>query len=265
MKKITAPQLLAMKQGSEKIACLTAYDASFAALCSDAGIDVILIGDSLGMVCQGHHDITPVTVDDIHYHVQAVCRAEPHSLVIADMPFLSYTSAPETIANARRLIQVGAQMVKMEGGQWLCETIAHLTQLGVPVCGHLGLSPQSIHKLGKYSVQGKDDAAANAILADALALQEAGASLLVLECVPQALATKITAQLSIPTIGIGAGAQCDGQILVCYDMLGITSGRPLKFVQNFLTAEHPSVLAAMQAYVTAVKNSSFPNESQVLA
>ncbi len=262
----TAPknltQLRAMKTAGEKIVCLTAYDASFAALSAAAGVDVLLVGDSLGMVVQGQASTLAVTLDDMIYHAQAVRRGAPDSLLIVDMPFMSYATPQATLDNAARLMREGlVQMVKLEGGEWLLESINMLTKRGIPVCAHLGLTPQSVHQLGGYKVQGRCDAQAQQIQADARALQEAGASLLVLECVPSTLAQQITQALQIPTIGIGAGADCDGQVLVVYDMLGINSGYVPSFVQNFLPGQ-VSLQAAIQAYVQAVKSGAFPSAAQ---
>lgn len=255
-------QLRAMQAAGEKIVCLTAYDASFAALSAAAGVDLLLVGDSLGMVIQGQDSTLPVTLEEMIYHARAVRRGAPDSLVIIDMPFMSYATPEATLNNAARLLREGlGQMVKLEGGAWLLESIRMLTERGIPVCAHLGLTPQSVHQLGGYRVQGRSDAQAQQMLADALALQDAGASLLVLECVPAQLAEQITQRLAIPTIGIGAGAACDGQVLVVYDLLGINSGYVPSFVQNFMLGQD-SIAAALKAYVQAVKNGDFPSEKQ---
>ncbi len=255
-------QLREMKNRHEKIACLTAYDASFAALSAAAGVDVLLVGDSLGMVVQGQDSTVPVTLDEMIYHTQAVRRGAPESFVIADMPFMSYATPQDTVNNAARLMREGlAQMVKLEGGAWLLDSIRMLAERGIPVCTHLGLTPQSVHQLGGYRVQGRSQDEAQQILTDALALQEAGASLLVLECVPATLAQEVTANLSIPTIGIGAGVDCDGQVLVVYDMLGLTLGHTPSFVKNFMQGQE-SVSAALSAYVQAVKQQTFPSAEQ---
>lgn len=251
-------QLRALKARHEKIACLTAYDASFAALLAAAEVDVVLVGDSLGMVIQGHDSTLPVTLRDMAYHCAQVRRGNRDALLIVDMPFMSYATPQQALDNAAFLMREGqAQMVKLEGGQWLHDTIDALTQRGVPVCAHLGLTPQSVHKFGGYKVQGRDEQAAEQILADAQAVQEAGADLLVLECVPSALATAISRRLEIPTIGIGAGPHCDGQVLVLYDMLGINPGKPPRFVKNFLPGKE-SITEALQAYVQEVKAGRFP-------
>ncbi len=252
-------QLRAMKIQNEKIACLTAYDASFAALCAATGVDALLVGDSLGMVIQGQNSTLPVTLEDMIYHARAVRRGAPHSLVIVDMPFMTYATSSDALHNAARLMrESGAQMVKLEGGAWLQESIQQLVERGIPVCAHLGLTPQSVHQLGGYRVQGRAPEQAEKILADALAVQAAGASLLVLECVPAQLAKDITQAVSIPTIGIGAGVACDGQVLVLYDMLGITPGKKPAFSQDFMS-EQTSVAAALSAYVQAVKQEKFPH------
>jgi 3-methyl-2-oxobutanoate hydroxymethyltransferase len=256
MKPITLSTLQALKHNAEKIACLTAYDASFAAALEQAGVEVILVGDSLGMVIQGHDSTLPVCLDDMIYHCHNVRRGCNAPFLIADMPFMSYASPETALHNAARLMREGrAQMVKLEGGAWLVETVRLLVERGIPVCGHLGLTPQSVHQLGGYRVQGRDDDAARQLLKDAAALQTAGASLLVLECIPQALAREVSTKLRIPVIGIGAGPHCDGQVLVLYDMLGITTGKVPSFVKNFLDG---SVQDALNHYVQAVKQGTFP-------
>ncbi len=247
-----------MKVRREKIAVLTSYDASFTRVLEGAGVEVLLVGDSLGMVIQGHDSTLPVTVQDMVYHTRNVARACTTSLLIADMPFLSYETPARALQTGTNLMQAGgAHMVKLEGGAEQVDTVAHLVAYGIPVCGHVGLLPQSVHKQGGYKVQGRDAASARAIREDALALENAGASLLVLECIPASLAEEITSALKIPVIGIGAGAACDGQVLVLYDMLGITPRKMPRFVRNFLT-ETGSVEAAIATYVAAVKDGSFP-------
>ena len=254
----TISTLLEMKNRGEKIAVLTSYDASFTALLERVGVEVLLVGDSLGMVIQGRQSTLPVTVDDMVYHTRAVARACRRSLLIADMPFMSYDTPASALETGKSLMQVGgAHMVKLEGGAAQTDTVAQLVANGIPVCAHLGLLPQSVHKLGGYKVQGRDADSARRIQEDALALESAGASMLVLECVPAALAADITGALEIPVIGIGAGAGCDGQVLVLYDMLGITPRKVPRFVKDFL-AETGSVEAAVAAYVAAVKEGSFP-------
>jgi len=253
---VTALQKMA--QNGEKIAVLTCYDASFAALLEAAGVDVLLVGDSLGMVLQGHDTTLPVTLDDMEYHTACVARGAQRAFIVADMPFGTFqASPPRTFENAARLLAAGAQMVKLEGGAVMAETAAFLTARGVPVCGHLGLTPQAVHQFGGYRVQGRNEAGAEQLLADALALQDAGAGMLVLEMVPAALARKITAQLQIPTIGIGAGADCAGQVLVLYDMLDIFPGRKAKFAKNFVE-NAGGIQKAVERYVKAVKTGTFP-------
>jgi len=253
-----------MKREGEKIAMLTAYDASFARILDEQGVDIALIGDSLGMVIQGHTTTIPVTIDDIIYHTRAVAQACEHALVMADLPFMSYTSPDLALSNSARLMQEGnAQMIKLEGGAPQVETVRQLAYHGVPVCAHLGLQPQSVHKLGGYRVQGRDAAVAQQMLDDAQALERAGADLLLLECVPSALAKQITELLPIPVIGIGAGSACDGQVLVLHDMLGVTA-RPPRFSENFLQAGR-SIPQAVETYVAAVKTQSFPTDAHSFA
>jgi 3-methyl-2-oxobutanoate hydroxymethyltransferase len=255
---ITVPQLHAMKAKSEKIVMLTAYDASFAAQCDAAGVDAVLVGDSLGMVVQGRDSTLPVSVDEMVYHTAAVMRGVASALVIADMPFMSFRDADTALRSAGRLLaEGGAAMVKLEGAGYVLDVIAALAQHAIPVCAHLGLTPQSVHKFGGYRVQGKGKDAAAQLLADARAVADAGADLLVLECVPATLAKRITAEVSIPTIGIGAGADCDGQVLVLYDMLGITPGKRPRFSKDFLVGRG-SVGEAIRAYAQAVRGGSFP-------
>ncbi len=259
MKPVTVATLREMKRRGERIAALTAYDYSFAALLDRAGVDLVMVGDSLGMVVQGHASTLPVTLDDMVYHARCVARGVARALLVVDMPFLSFqVSREEALRNAGRLMQAGgAQVVKLEGGAVMADTVRFLTERGIPVCGHIGLTPQSVHQLGGYRVQGREEEAAARLRADARALEEAGASLIVLEAVPAALAKAITAELAIPTIGIGAGPDCDGQILVLYDMLGLYP-RPIpKFAKNFL-AGAASLEEAVRQYVTAVKAGRFP-------
>ncbi len=254
----TVPGLSAMARQGEKIAMLTCYDASFAALLDQAGVDVLLVGDSLGMVIGGHHTTLPVTPDEMVYHTRCVAAGARSALVIADMSFGSYQSSPEqAYGNAVRLMAAGAKMVKLEGGAWLAPTVEFLVARGIPVCGHLGLQPQSVHRIGGYKTQGKTDASARAMREDAQALTAAGIDLLVLEMVPAPLAAELTAQIPTPTIGIGAGPGCSGQVLVLYDMLGIYPGKPARFVRNFMTGSS-DVEGAVAAYVRAVKDGSFP-------
>jgi 3-methyl-2-oxobutanoate hydroxymethyltransferase len=257
-KPVTQARLAELRERGEPITMLTCYDASYAALLDDAGIECLLIGDSLGMVVQGHDSTLPVTLDEVAYHVRCVARGSRHAWIIADMPFGSYQARPEdALANAVRLMQAGAKMVKLEGGDWLAPTVRLLVRAGIPVCAHLGLTPQSVYALGGYRVQGRTPEAAARLLADALALQQAGATMLVLEMVPAALAGEVTQQLAIPTIGIGAGSACSGQVLVLHDMLDVFPGRKPRFVRNFMMGAG-SVRGAIEAYRDAVKARAFP-------
>ncbi len=255
---VTSAMLTAMKRDGEKFACLTAYDASFASVLDAAGVELIMVGDSLGMVMQGHDSTLPVRMMDMIYHGQCVARGCRRALRVVDMPYQSYDTPDEALSNARRLIQEGqAQVVKLEGGTVQAATVRHLVAHGIPVCGHIGLQPQSVRELGGYRVQGRDPEDAQRILADALALQTAGAEMLVVECVPADLGRDITQALDIPVIGIGAGADCDAQVLVLYDMLGITHGKRAKFVRDFM-AGAGSVQSAVESYVRAVKTGDYP-------
>ena len=258
MAKVTISTLDKMKAAGEKFVCITAYDATFARLVSDAGAETILVGDSLGMVLQGHDSTIPVSTDHMAYHTECVCRAAPNSLVIADMPFMSYTTPEQTMENATALMQAGAQMVKMEGGTWLSDSISMLVERGIPVCAHLGLTPQSVNQFGGFKVQGRTPKEAKSILADAVEIQDAGASLLVLECIPAPLAADISAKLDIPVIGIGAGAGTDAQVLVLHDLLGLSTHTP-RFVENFMDGQ-TSIAGALQAFVAAVKSGKYPRE-----
>ncbi|TXH71188.1 MAG: 3-methyl-2-oxobutanoate hydroxymethyltransferase [Thiothrix sp.] len=260
IKRRTVTTLRKMKQDNEKIVMLTAYDSSFGRVLDEQGVDVILIGDSLGMVIQGHPTTIPVTVDDMIYHTRAISAVAQTALVLADLPFMSYTSPEMALRNCARLMQESdAHMVKLEGGAPQVETVKQLTHHGVPVCAHLGLQPQSVHKLGGYRVQGREEAVAKQMQADALALQDAGADMILLECVPEVLATAITQAVEVPVIGIGAGRGCDGQVLVLHDMLGITPRAP-RFSQNFMQ-EGRNIPQSIRAYVEAVKNGSFPADA----
>ena len=262
MSRLNLTRLRAMKAEQNKIAMLTAYDASFSHLLEQAGVDIILVGDSLGMVIQGQESTLPVTVDDMVYHTRNVVRGSDTVFVIADMPFMSYSNTEQAINNAARLMaEGGAQMVKLEGGAVVAETVKQLTERGIPVCAHLGLLPQSVHRLGGYRVQGRDSEAAQQLIDDALALQAAGADLLVLECVPAALAKRVTEAVDIPVIGIGAGTDCDGQVLVLYDMLGLTIGKRPRFSHDFL-ADTGAIPAAVSKYVQDVKSGEFPTKEQ---
>jgi 3-methyl-2-oxobutanoate hydroxymethyltransferase len=253
----TISQLSAMHQSGEKIVFLTAYEASFAALMDHAGVDAILVGDSLGNVIQGHQSTTPVTIDEMVYHTKCVSRGNQSAFLMADMPFASYSTPEQAMENAARLMRAGAQMVKLEGGEWLANTIKFLVDRSVPVCAHLGLMPQSVHTLGGFKVQGKSPEAAKKLIAEAKLLEEAGAQMLLLEAIPSELGSQVTQAIQIPTIGIGAGPDCSGQVLVMHDMLGAFPGRTPKFVKNFLEGQ-ASIEAAIKAYVTAVKAGSFP-------
>lgn len=259
MPSITIQTFLEMKAASEKIAVLTAYDASMARVADSAGVDAILVGDSLGMVIQGMTTTLGVSVDDMVYHTSVVAAATERAFIISDMPFMSYATPAQAYETAARLMGEGdAQMVKLEGGRWLLETVSGLAERGVPVCAHLGLTPQSVHQLGGYRIQGREPDAAVRMREAALELEAAGAAMLVLECVPAALAAEISAALTIPTIGIGAGVDCDGQVLVLYDVIGVSPRVP-KMAQDFLAGQG-SVEAALAAYVAAVRDRRFPSE-----
>lgn len=259
MSKITSSTLRTFKQEGKKFTALTAYDASFAGAFDSEGIDVLLVGDSMGMVLQGHSDTLPVTVEDIAYHTRCVRRGIERSLLIADMPFMSYATPEQTMTNATKLMQAGASMVKVEGGKWLLESVSMLTERGIPVCAHLGLTPQSVHVFGGFKVQGRDADNAQRILDEAKALEAAGAQLLVLECIPASLAKTITEALTIPVIGIGAGKDTDGQILVMHDVLGISSGYIPRFSKNYLK-QTGEIRAAVRAYIDEVAEGVFPGD-----
>ena len=255
---VTRATLERMKRDGDKITCLTAYDATCADLLDQAGVEIIIIGDSLGMVIQGKESTLPVTLDEMIYHGACVARGAHRALRVVDMPFMTYPNVREAMTNAARLMREGgAQMIKLEGGARIVEIVHDLVVQGIPVCGHLGLLPQSVHQLGGYRVQGREREAAHAMLEDARGLETAGAALLVLECVPAELAREITRAVSMPVIGIGAGPDCDGQVLVLQDMLGITPGKGPKFSRDFMAGQG-SIQAAVQAYVRAVKDRSFP-------
>jgi 3-methyl-2-oxobutanoate hydroxymethyltransferase len=256
-KPITISKLLAMRAEGEKITMLTAYDSTMSALLNRSGIETILIGDSLGNVIQGHSSTTPVTVEQVAYHTECVARANTHAFIIADLPFASYGDPIQALDSAAELMRAGADMVKLEGGDWQTDIIQYLVERSVPVCAHLGLLPQSVHILGGYKVQGKSKDAASLMLEQAIACEQAGAQMIVLEAIPSSLGKLITEALSIPTIGIGAGANCSGQVLVLQDMLGISPGKPPKFVKNFMDG-HASIEAAVKAYVREVKSGKFP-------
>ena len=256
--RITLTTLQKMAQEGSRIAVLTCYDASFAAVMERAGVEVLLIGDSLGNVVQGHDTTLPVTLRDVLYHTECVVRGSKGAFVIADMPFGTFQLSPQrTFENAAVLMAAGAQMVKIEGGEPMAETVAFLTARGIPVCGHLGLTPQSVHQFGGYRVQGKTESQAQRLIAEAKMLQDAGAGMLVLELIPAALAREVTSQLTMPTIGIGAGVDCSGQVLVLHDMLDIYPGKKAKFVKNFLRGAG-SIQGAIEAYVKEVKAGTYP-------
>lgn len=256
-KTVTIPALQAMRTAGEKIAMLSCYDASFSSLLDQCGVDVLLVGDSLGNVVQGQSTTVPVMIDHMVYHTESVARGNRAALVVSDMPFATYATPMRAFDNAARLMRAGAHMVKLEGGAWLADTVRFLVERGIPVCAHIGLTPQSVHALGGFRVQGKTDSSASALVADALALQSAGAQLLVMEAIPADLAADVTERLTIPTIGIGAGRRCSGQVLVVHDILGIYLGRKAKFVKNFMEGQN-SIDAAVRAYVQDVKDGLFP-------
>lgn len=257
MAKISVSTLAKMKREGTKITALTAYDASFAKLFHDNGVDVILVGDSLGMVLQGGEDTLAVTTDNIAYHTRCVRAGSKELFVIADMPFMSYSDPQSACQNAATLMRSGANMVKLEGGEWLYDSIALLTQQGIPVCGHLGLTPQSVHVFGGFKIQGREEAQAQKMIADAQALERAGAQMIVIECVPSALAKRITDAVAIPVIGIGAGKETDGQILVMHDLVGISAGYIPKFSKNFLL-ETGNMPDAVKKFCADVQSGDFP-------
>jgi 3-methyl-2-oxobutanoate hydroxymethyltransferase len=254
---VTIPTLRAMRAGGQKIAMLTCYDASFASLMDRCGVEILLIGDSLGMVCAGYDSTLPVTVADVAYHTASVTRGRKNALVLADLPFGSYGTKEQAYDSCATLMRAGAQMIKIEGGAWLAETVHFLVERGIPVCAHIGLTPQFVHQLGGYKVQGKTSEGADQLKRDAQALQDAGAAIVLLEAVPAALGKEVTEMLQVPTIGIGAGPDCTGQVLVMHDLLGVFPGRKARFVKNFMEGQ-TSIDAAVQAYVAAVKDGSFP-------
>jgi 3-methyl-2-oxobutanoate hydroxymethyltransferase len=258
--KVTLNTLAALKARRERFACITAYEATLAEIASSVGIEVLLVGDSLGMVIQGHDSTLPVTMEDILYHLDAVKRGNVGSLIMGDMPFMSYYSEGLTLHNAAQLMRAGAHIVKLEGGRWIGESTRLLVERGIPVCAHMGLTPQSINRFGGFRVQGRNPEQAQTLLDEAVYLEQAGASLLLLEAIPQQLAERISEQLRIPVIGIGAGKHVDGQIMVMHDLLGITpSGMKVpKFVKNFLAESGDGIRGAFAAYLRAVKDGSFP-------
>lgn len=257
-KPITIQTLKKMKADGEKFICVALYDAPMAAMAEKTGVESVLIGDSLGMTVLGYESTIPVTMEQMIYHVEAVARGNKKSLIMGDLPFMTYATPEQALTNATRIMQAGAHMVKIEGGAWLAPTVKMLTERGIPVCAHLGLTPQSVHKLGGYRVQGRDDERAGEILDDAVQLDEAGADLLVLECVPSDLGKRITDTVSMPTIGIGAGPHTDAQVLVINDILGLTE-KPPKFSKNFL-AETGDIPGSLRKYAEDVKNGVFPDK-----
>lgn len=258
-RQVTLSTLEAKKRHGEKFASLTAYDAIFSNLVSSAGVEVILVGDSLGMVLQGHDSTLPVTVEDIAYHLGCVKRGNQGALIMADLPFMSYASESQSLESSAQLMRAGAHIVKLEGGAWLAESTRLLTERGIPVCAHMGLTPQSINRIGGFRVQGRNPDQASTILEEAKLLEDSGAAVLLLECVPVDLAAKITQEIRIPVIGIGAGPATDGQIMVLHDLLGMktTGMKPPRFVKNFL-AETDTIQAAVGEYVRAVSTGEFP-------
>ncbi|KAA0873666.1 3-methyl-2-oxobutanoate hydroxymethyltransferase [Nitrincola tapanii] len=261
MSNITLHTLTGLKQAGKKFTVLTAYDSTFAHLISSVGIEMILVGDSLGMVLQGQQSTLPVTLEEMVYHTTSVARGNQGAMIMADLPFMSYATPEQCMASSARLMQAGAHLVKLEGGSWLAESIQLLADRGVPVCAHLGLTPQAVNKLGGYRVQGKDKASALQMIEDARQLEEAGASMLLLECVPSLLGEEITRNVSIPVIGIGAGPHTDAQVLVLHDMLGITPGRRPRFSRDFMQ-QAVSIEDAIRQYDAAVKAVTFPSPEE---
>ncbi len=264
MKKITINDLMAWKRDGVKFASSTAYDASFAQLFEQQQMPVLLVGDSLGMVLQGQNDTLPVSVDDMAYHTRCVRAGNANSLLMADMPFMSYATIEQACANAAKLMQAGANMVKLEGGEWLVDTVKYLTDRAVPVCAHLGLTPQSVNIFGGYKIQGRDQQKADQMVQDAIAMQNAGAQIVLLECVPAELAKRITETLDVPVIGIGAGSDTDGQILVMHDMFGISANYMPRFSKNFL-AETGDIRSAVAKYISDVQQGHFPGPEHTIA
>ncbi len=256
-KSVTGHTLAALYNKHEKITMLTCYDASFASLMDQCGVEILLIGDSLGMVCQGKDSTLPVSIEEVAYHTECVARGNKTAMIVSDMPFGTYATPESAYDNAAELIKAGAHMVKIEGGRWLEDTVRFLTERAIPVCAHLGLTPQSVHQFGGYRVQGKTSEDAKRILEDAKILENAGASLYVLEAIPAALGKEVTEVLNVPTIGIGAGPDCSGQVLVMHDMLNVYPGRKARFVRNFMEGQS-SIEGAIKAYVQAVKDGTFP-------
>ncbi|TBU97925.1 3-methyl-2-oxobutanoate hydroxymethyltransferase [Stutzerimonas kirkiae] len=260
MPDVTLTTLQGMKRTGEKIAMLTCYDATFARTASEAGVEMLLIGDSLGMVLQGHDSTLPVSVADMAYHTASVKRGNRGAMIVADMPFMANATLEQTLNNSAELMRAGAHMVKLEGSAWLAEAVGQLAERGIPVCVHMGLTPQAVNLFGGYKVQGRQEAAARRMLEDARALEGAGAAMLLLECVPSELATRISKAVAIPVIGIGAGSGTDGQVLVLHDLLGLSlTGRTPRFVKNFMQGQ-ADIPSAINAYVKAVKAVEFPAE-----
>lgn len=258
MPDVTLTTLQGLKQKGEKIVMLTCYDATFAKTASEAGVEMLLVGDSLGMVLQGHDSTLPVTVEDMAYHTACVKRGNRGAMIIADMPFMAHATVEQTLNNAATLMRAGAHMIKIEGAAWLGHSISLLAERGIPCCAHMGLTPQTVNVLGGYKVQGREQSQAQKMIEDAKALEAAGAAMLLLECVPSDLGRAVSEAVKIPVIGIGAGNQTDGQVLVLHDMLGLSlTGRAPKFVKNFMHG-NASISEAIQDYVTSVKNQSFP-------
>ena len=256
-KAVTIHTLATLRAAGEKITMLTCYDASFASLMDRCGVEILLIGDSLGMVCNGHNSTLPVTVAELAYHTAAVARGSKSAMILADLPFGAYATPETAYANAVILMQAGAHMIKIEGGAWLAEIVRFLTERGIPICAHIGLTPQFVHQLGGYKVQGKSTESATELKNDALTLQNAGAAIVLMEAMPSQLGKEVTEMLTIPTIGIGAGPDCSGQVLVMHDMLGVFPGRKARFVRNFMEGA-ASIDDAVTGYVKAVKDGSFP-------
>lgn len=255
---VTIRTLQQYKADRQKFSVLTAYDATFSALISEAGIDVMLVGDSLGNVLQGRDSTLPVTVDDMAYHTACVARGNQGSLIMADLPFMAAATLERALDASEALMRAGANMVKLEGAGWLAETVSVLKRNGIPVCVHLGLTPQSVNAFGGFRVQGREEQAAREMIADAIALEEAGADVLLLECVPRPVTAQLCGEVTVPVIGIGAGPECDGQVLVMHDMLGITRGKTPRFVKNFMAEAGGDIQAALRAWDRAVKDGSFP-------
>lgn len=255
---VTLSTLNKLKSNGEKFACLTAYDATFAHMASTAGVEVLLVGDSLGNVLQGHDSTIPVTNDDMAYHTACVARGNEGALIMSDLPFMAYATAEQAYVSSTQLMQAGGHVVKLEGGEWLADTVKGLTERGVPVCVHLGLTPQSVNKFGGFKVQGRDPKARKTLINDSLRAQDAGAAILLYECIPSDLTEEIMEKVEIPVIGIGAGPATDAQVLVLHDMIGATPGKVAKFVHNFMPDGDGSIKGAIEAYAKAVKSGNFP-------